>query len=92
MALNWVGNQGYNETEDKANEFSLKSKEGFIGVTVKLHHYVGCGNVWFVSCHQLGIERREIGDVDTNEAKKIAYDIVKHKVQELYNAVNSMDS
>lgn len=44
--------------------------------SVIIHHYVGCGEAWFLSCRALGIEVEDLGtecfeDAVVNAQKKI---------------------
>lgn len=44
--------------------------------SVVIHHYVGCGEAWFLSCHELGIDTEDLKtecfeDAVSNAQKKI---------------------
>ena len=39
------------------------------GVDITIHHYLGCGNTWFVSCHQVHLEKHQLKAGTSDEAK-----------------------
>lgn len=86
----WIGNQGYMKPESEADVFVLRDGTGSTEVVIKLHHYVGCGDAWFVSCHQLGIDRFELGNIPVEQAKDKAYAVVFNKIQKMYLNVLAM--
>ena len=42
---------------------------------ILVHRYVGCDG-WFLTCRDLGLDTRELGDISADEAKQQAVDIV----------------
>lgn len=50
---------------------------------VRVHRHIHAPGVWFVSCHQLGIDRFELKPVDLAEAQKAAVDHVRSTAEAL---------
>lgn len=77
-------------TNDGGKSYELRSSDNRKGICISLHHYVGCGDVWFVSCHDFRIEQVELGEMPVEKAKRLAYNIVKTKAKHMYEDILSM--
>lgn len=53
-------------------------------LTISLHHHIHYPpQMWFVSCYALGIEKKEVGEIDVEEAKDKAVRIVAARLKKL---------
>lgn len=77
-------------TNDGGKSYELRSSYNRKGICISIHHYVGCGDVWFVSCHDFRIEQVELGEMPVEKAKRLAYNIVKTKAKHMYEDILSM--
>lgn len=77
-------------TNDHGRSYELCSSEDRRGIRISLHHYVGCGDIWFVSCHDFRIDRVELGEMPVEKAKRLAYNLVKTKAKHMYEDILSM--
>lgn len=77
-------------TNDGGKSYELHSSDNRKGACIFLHHYVGCGDIWFVSCHDFRIAQVELGEMPVEKAKMLAYNIVKTKAKHMYEDILSM--
>lgn len=68
--MNWISNARIGEDAESGTMFKLE------GTEVRIHHYVGCGGLWFLSYRPLDISRHDLGTEDFEEAKKKARDYI----------------
>ena len=62
------------------------------GLRIVLHHYIGCGDAWFVSCADLRIERRKLAALDGDEAKREAGCFIAKHIRNLAAAIPALES
>lgn len=51
---------------------------------VEVHHYIGCGDAWFLTCNTLGIRCRTLMEKDVADAIDKASEIIRNEVIQLY--------
>lgn len=79
--MNWISN-ATDGTDAKAGTiFTLKDTE------VKIHHFSGCGAMWFLSYRPLEISRHKLGTEDFEEAKKKARDYILDQFARIFARV-----
>lgn len=76
--MEWKSNAKYGQREDEGSIFSLKP-DGVMTV----HHYVGCGNKWFLTCKMLDIEMVDLKTTDFIQAEINAKTVVEHKIEQI---------
>ena len=76
MKLEWKSSARWNEDLDKGSIFELKDNK--LGISI--HHYVGCGNNWHLSCKALKMSDRSLETEDFEEAVEKAKKIILHEV------------
>lgn len=79
MNLEWKSNARYNEEVEKGSIFNLMHNK--LGISI--HHYIGCGKLWFFSCVALRIDKHCLETEDLEEAITKAKNIIGIKMQEL---------
>lgn len=62
--MNFKSNAKYNQQPENGSVFELKDN----GLGISIHHYIGCGNDWYVSCKALGISAKSLYTQDFTEA------------------------
>lgn len=78
--IEWTDATIYTQGEErKPRAWEIRTKTLLISV----HHYVGCGEEWFVSCHDLRIERRPLKATDAEKARAEALDVVRRRVERI---------
>jgi hypothetical protein len=45
-----------------------------------VHKYMGMGDCWFVSCHEIGIDTKTLGEISLDAAKEKGLEVVKKKL------------
>jgi hypothetical protein len=50
---------------------------------IVVHHYMGCGDVWFLTCYDIGVERFDLQITDTHLAKAVAVKTVKAQLSSM---------
>lgn len=76
MNLKWKSNARYDEEVEKGSIFELKDNK--LGILI--HHYIGCGNNWYLSCKALGIRNKNLETENFGEAVVKAKVIIWHEV------------
>lgn len=76
MNLEWKSNAQYNEDLNEGSIFELKDNK--LGISI--HHYVGCGNNWYLSCKALKMSSRSLETENFEEAVEKAKRIIWHEV------------
>lgn len=79
MKLEWKSNARYNEEVEQGSIFELKDNK--LGISI--HHYVGCGNNWYLSCKALKMSGRSLDTENFNEAVNKAKEIINEEVAKL---------
>lgn len=80
--MQWVASSlNREEPIEKAGVFELKGND----LHIRIHHYRGCGETWFLSCVGLGINMRELGEFSFDEAVEKSKKIVRKQIDELQN-------
>lgn len=75
--MNWISNATSGTDAKAGTIFTLKDTE------VKIHHFSGCGAMWFLSYRPLDISRHDLGTEDFEEAKKKALDYILNQFGKL---------
>lgn len=71
MATKWKDTSPWSQRDtDRStpNEWTLKTG----ALSISIHHYIGAGKAWFVSCYDVGVEKYDLNTEDPEEAKKLA--------------------
>ena len=76
MKLEWKSNAQYNEEVEQGSVFELKDNK--LGISI--HHYIGCGNNWYLTCKALKMSARSLETEDFEEAVEKAKKIICHEV------------
>jgi hypothetical protein len=66
--------------------FELRS-ENFC---IKIHKINGCGDVWHVTCLEIGVHRRKLDTTDPEQAKMKALDVVFTKINVFMKEINNL--
>ena len=56
-------------------------------IRIMIHHYIGCGSTWFVTCHILGLSKMELVNTDPDKAKSEAIGVVIKYITKLSKLV-----
>ncbi|MDY7037852.1 MAG: hypothetical protein SV375_17030 [Thermodesulfobacteriota bacterium] len=48
---------------------------------LSVHHYIGCGDAWFMSCYGI-FDKHELGEISLNDAKVMATARLQIKLEE----------
>jgi len=59
---------------------------------IAVHHYVGCGDEWFVTCHDLHVERRPLKSVDIEAAKAEAVRFLMRRAKQIVAELSALDT
>lgn len=68
--MDWISNAKIGTDAKDGTTFNLRDTE------VKIHHYSGCGVMWFLSYRPLDISQHKLDTEDFEEAKKKARDYI----------------
>lgn len=58
--------------------FTLKAEP-----SVKIHQYIGCGETWFLSCHELGLDTESLGTEYFEDAVANAQKMIGDRIAQL---------
>lgn len=50
---------------------------------LSIHHYIGCGKQWFVTCREIGLDRYPLKFEEASDAKEEAILVARKKMDEL---------
>ena len=56
------------------------------GFRISVHHYMGCGESWFVSCDGI-FDKRELGEMTLNQAQAMALAKLQLILEEAIKAI-----
>lgn len=77
--MQWVADSlKYDQPVEEAGIFTLK--DNVLGI--KIHHYRGLDG-WFLTCHALGIDARELSDVSFDDAVDRTRALIAVKIRAL---------
>ena len=80
--IEWTDTTSYSQGQrGKVVPDQWTVESGRISVTV--HRYVGCGDVWFVTCHAIKVMDRELQSEKLSDARIEALAIVKDAVADI---------
>lgn len=81
--MEWISNCKYNQQLEEGTIFQLK------GIDIKLciHHYAGCGDLWYLSCPALGVNTYNLDTNDFDKAVVKAQEYLDDIVVDLYNKI-----
>lgn len=82
MKMEWISNAKFSQKVEDGDIFRLRINEEDIGV--EIHHYAGCGNLWFLTCKIIGCDAMSLGVEDFDEAVTKAQKIIDKKLNEIY--------
>lgn len=86
--MEFKSNAKYEQKPEEGTIFELKNNN----LKMSIHHYVGCGDLWFLSCRSLGISCRDLYTNDFNEAVIKAKEIVWEDISGLLEEFNKIKS
>ncbi len=55
-----------------------------------IHHYIGMGDVWFLSCHQIYRHRMDLMTEDVDQAKKKAVSMVLGQAERYFQDAKAL--
>jgi hypothetical protein len=61
-------------------------------VSITVHRYIGCGDAWFVTCRQAGLEAADLNGPTLEDAKRQALDRVRQTLRMLANDADALAS
>ena len=85
MKLKWQGNQKYNQDISKATIRSIDKP-----IRMSIHKYVGCGNLLYFTCSELGINNVGLNTEDFDEAEIKAMEVLKSRCDALVAKVETV--
>ena len=85
MNLKWKGNQKYNEDISKATIRSIDKP-----IRMSIHKYVGCGDLLYFTCPELGINKVSLNTEDFDEAEIKALKVLKNRCNTLVTKVETI--
>lgn len=85
MKLKWQGNQKYNEDISKATIRSINKP-----IRMSIHKYVGCGDLLYFTCSELGIDNVGLNTEDFDEAEIKAMGVLKSRCDALVAKVETI--
>ena len=71
--------------EERKNPTTWELTSGELRILV--HHWIGCGDMCFLSCPLLGIDKFELKTEDPSVAKKSAIRVTNNKIMKLLHSV-----
>lgn len=84
--LQFLSNAGYNKDPKDGTIFRLENSD--LGISI--HHYVGCGNSWFLSCSALQMSGWNLNTTDFNEAVEKAKEQIATELQKLNESFSAV--
>nr|DAT82653.1 MAG TPA: hypothetical protein [Caudoviricetes sp.] len=75
--MKWISNASIGEDAKNGTIFKLE------GTEVRIHHYAGCGGLWFLEYKPLDISLYALGTEDFENAKKKALDYILNQFGKL---------
>lgn len=82
MKMEWISNAKFSQKIEDGSVFRLRMNGEEIGVTI--HQYVGCGNLWFLTCKIIGCDTMSLETENFDEAVAKAQKIIDKKLNETY--------
>lgn len=79
--MDWTSNAKIGTDAKGGTTFNLRDTE------VKIHHYSGCGAMWFLTYRPLEISTHKLGTEDFGEAKKMALDYILNQFGKVFTRV-----
>lgn len=86
--MEFKSNAKYGQKPEEGSIFELKDNN----LKMSIHHYVGLGDSWFLSCKSLGISCKDLCATDFNEAVRKAKEFIWEDISELIEEFNKMKS
>lgn len=77
-------NSRIGERLENGSIFELKNNN----LRIRIHHYVGCGDTWFLSCKALNISTEELHNEVFERAVVEAKEIIDEKIKSLREEAN----
>lgn len=82
MKMEWISNAKLSQKVEDGSVFRLRMNEEEIGVVI--HHYAGCGNLWFLTCKIVDCNIMSLETENFDEAVVKAQKIIDKKLNEIY--------
>jgi hypothetical protein len=88
--MKWKNTTNYSQTErDRTpREWTIEPAKG---LRIIIHHYLGCGDAWFVSCHGINLSQRQLQNIDVEDAKSEALSVVYSRLAFWMAALEKID-
>lgn len=86
--MEFKSNAKYGQKPEEGSVFELKNNN----LKMSIHHYVGLGDSWFLSCKSLGISCRDLDTNDFIEAVTNAKGIIWEEISSLTEEFNKIKS
>lgn len=59
---------------------------------VSVHHYIGCGDEWFLTCHDLHVQRLSLKSADIEAAKAEAIRFLVRRAKQIVAELSALDT
>lgn len=87
----WKDASSWSRSDDEETRKTPTSWEvEFCSILIRVHHYVSCGDTWFVTCYQLDIVKAGLDTEDAETAKLEAVNMVMDKTDALHMAAKEI--
>lgn len=83
--VNWKDISSFSQSDKVRTPNCFETRCGKFRLIV--HHYHGCGDTWFASCHRI-FEQHELKSKDIEDAKVEAVELLKKILTEALESLN----
>lgn len=84
--MEFKSNAKYGRRPEEGTIFELNNNN----LKISIHHYVGCGESWFLSCKSLGISCKDLYTNDFNDAVEKAKELIWEDISVLIEEFNKI--
>lgn len=82
----WSDSSSYSRDEKERIPKEWTLETGFLKICIHRHIHFD-PKTWLLSCHELGISRFILGEIDTKQAQDKAIDIIKLKLKKMADSL-----
>ena len=75
-------------SSNRRNEKEIGAWTEIDDFKLSVHHYIGCGDIWFMSCHGI-FDRTELGEMSLNDAKVMAAARLQLKLEKAIKVITN---
>lgn len=84
--MEFKSNAKFGKEPEEGSVFELKNNN----LKMQIHHYIGCGDAWFLSCASLSISQRDLHTEDFTEAVVKSKEILWEEISSLLEEFNKI--